>query len=151
MAIEDSSVTEFPVSFVHEGLGAGVPRKILRSLIGQTVTSACFVLAAHPNVALVGQSMKALIQSLSKSRSLVGDVREWAVFAPDFAYLYALRDATDLLRRRMVPLRHFVSRNDDLLRASNSLKDLVEDPEIAALLDKFIAVEKERIEAVEAT
>jgi hypothetical protein len=137
------------VSFVREGAGVGIPRKVLRTLIGQTVTSACFVLAAHPDVPLIMQSMSALIRSLSESKEMVGDVKDWKDFAPDFAYLFALRDTIGDLRTRLVPAKHFVARSEALLRASALLKNLVSDPEIAAFLDKFIAVEKERIEAVE--
>lgn len=149
IAIEESAVTEYPVSFVREGLGVGIPRKILRSLIGQTITSACFVLAAHPEVPLVTQSMSALIASLSDSKEMVRDVKDWEAFAPDFTYLFALRDAIGEVRNRLVPGKFFLARNDALVRASNVLKGLVADPEIAAFLDKFIEVEKERIEAVE--
>lgn len=149
IAIEDSSVTEYPVSFIREGSGAGLPRKFLRSLIGQTVTSACFVMAAHPDVPLVTQSMTALIRSLSESKQMVADVREWKDFAPDFAYLFALREALSELRTRMVPARHFLARSESLLSASTQLKAVVTDPEIAAFLDRFIANEKARIEAVE--
>ncbi len=149
IAIEDSSVTEYPVSFVREGVGVGLPRRILRTLIGQTITSACFVLAAHPDVPLVTQSMSALIRSLSDSKGMVADVRNWTDFAPDFAYLFALRDAISDLRARLVPAKYFVARSEALLRASDVLKGLVTDPELSEFLDKFIAVEKERIEAVE--
>lgn len=150
IAIEDSAVTEFPASFVREGVGAGVHRKILRSLIGQTTTSACFVLAAHFDVPLVTQSLMALIQSLANSKHLVREVRDWKAFAPDFAYLFSLRNAVDQMQTDLVPARHFVSRNADLLRATDLLKAVVQDPDLGALLDKFIEVEKERIEAVEA-
>ena len=149
IAIEESTVTEYPVSFVREGAGVGIPRKVLRTLIGQTVTSACFVLAAHPEVPLVTQSMSALISSLSDSKEMVADVRSWKDFAPDFAYLFALRDTIGELRARLVPAKYFVARSEALLRASTLLKSIVTDPEIAEFLDKFIAVEKERIEAVE--
>jgi CRP-like cAMP-binding protein len=149
IAIEESVVTEYPVSFVREGAGVGLPRKVLRTLIGQTVTSACFVLAAHPDVPLVMQSMSALIRSLSESKQMVSDVKNWKDFAPDFAYLFALRDAIGDLRTRLVPAKYFVARSESLLRASALLKTLVADADIATFLDKFIAVEKERIEAVE--
>ena len=85
IAIEESSVTEYPVSFVREGVGVGLPRKVLRTLIGQTITSACFILAAHPNAPLVTQSMTALIRSLSDSKEMVADVKNWTDFAPDFS------------------------------------------------------------------
>lgn len=150
IAIEDSVVTEYPVSFVREGAGVGIPRKVLRTLIAQTVTSACFVLAANPDVPLVMQSMSALIRSLSESKGMVADVKNWEDFAPDFRYLISLRDVIGDLRARMVPAKYFVSRSESLLRASALLKTLVADPDIASFLDKFIAVEKERIEAVEA-
>jgi CRP-like cAMP-binding protein len=149
IALEESTVTEYPVTFVREGAGVGIPRKVLRTLIGQTVTSACFVLAAHPHVPLVTQSMSALIKSLSDSKEMVRDVKNWEDFAPDFAYLFALRDTIGELRARMVPARHFVARNEALLRASAMLKTIVTDPEIADFLDKFIALERQRIEAVE--
>lgn len=149
IAIQESSVTEYPVSFVREGLGVGLPKKVLRTLIGQTITSACFVLAAHPNVPLVTQSMSALIQSLSDSKGMVADIKNWTDFAPDFAYLFALRDSISDLRARLVPAKYFVARSEALLRASDVLKGIVTDPELASFLDRFIAVEKERIEAVE--
>lgn len=149
IAIEESAVTEYPVSFVREGAGVGIPRKVLRTLIGQTVTSACFVLAAHPDVPLVTQSMSALISSLSASKEMVADVKSWKDFAPDFAYLFALRDTIGELRTRLVPAKYFLARSEALLRASALLKSIVTDPEIAEFLDKFIDVEKERIEAVE--
>jgi CRP-like cAMP-binding protein len=149
IAIEDSSVTEYPVSFVREGLGVGLPRKVLRTLIGQTITSACFILASRPNVPLVTQSMSALIQSLSESKEMVAEVKNWTDFAPDFAYLFALRDAITDLRHRLVPAKYFVARSEALLRASDALKGLVADPEIKEFLDRFIEVERERIEAVE--
>ncbi len=148
IAIEESSVTEYPVSFVREGMGVGLPRKILRTLIGQTITSACFILAAHPDAPLVTQSMGALIRSLSDSREMVAEVRNWADFAPDFAYLFALRDVVGEFRSRLVPAKYFLARSEALLRASDVIKGLVTDPELAEFLDKFIAVEKERIEAV---
>ena len=149
IAIQESQVTEYPVSFIREGVGVGIPRKVLRTLIGQTITSACFVLAAHPDEPLVTQSMSALIRSLLDAKHLVHEVRSWTDFAPDFAYLFALRDAIGDLRTRMVPAKYFVARNEALLRASGVLKGLVADPDLAAFLDKFIEVEKERIEAVE--
>ena len=149
IAIEESTVTEYPVSFVREGVGVGLPRKVLRTLIGQTITSACFILAAHPNHALVNQSMTALIQSLSASKGMVADVKNWSDFAPDFSYLFALRDSIGELRARLVPAKYFLARSEALLRASTVLKGIVTDPEIAAFLDKFIEVEKARIEAVE--
>jgi hypothetical protein len=93
--------------------------------------------------------MSALIRSLSESKDLVHEVKSWAEFAPDFAYLFALRDAIGDLRSRLVPAKYFVARNEALLRASSVLKGLVTDPDLAAFLDKFIEVEKERIEAVE--
>ena len=149
IAIEESSVTEYPVSFVREGLGVGLPRKVLRTLIGQTITSACFILAAHPAVPLVTQSMGALIRSLSESKGMIADVHNWNDFAPDFAYLFALRDSISDLRGRLVPAKYFLARSEALLRASDALKQLVSDPELAEFLDNFMAVEKERIEAVE--
>jgi CRP-like cAMP-binding protein len=149
IAIEESSITEYPVSFVREGVGVGMPRKVLRTLIGQTITSACFILAAHPDARLVTQSMTALIQSLSASKEMVQEVSTWAEFAPDFNYLFALRDSVGDLRARLVPAKYFVARNEALLRASTVLKGIVTDPELARFLDKFIEVEKARIEAVE--
>ncbi len=149
IAVQESTVTEYPVTFVREGLGVGIPRKILRTLIGQTVTAACFVLAAHPNEKLVTQSMSALIQSLSDSKDVVRDVKDWKEFAPDFVYLFALRDVISDLRARLVPAKYFVSGSDALLRASSVLKGIVTDPEVVTFLDKFIEVEKERIQAVE--
>ena len=149
IAIEESVVTEYHVSFVRDGMGVGIPRKVLRTLIGQTITSACFVLAAHPDVPLVTQSMSALISSLSDSKEMVRDVKDWEAFAPHFAFLFALRDSIGELRNRLVPAKYFIARSDALLRASDVLRGLVSDPEIAEFLDKFIEVEKERIEAVE--
>jgi CRP-like cAMP-binding protein len=150
IAIEESSVTEYPVSFVRETLGAGIPRKVLRALIGQTITSACFIMAAHPEAPMVTQSMSALIQSLSASSAMVAEVSRWEDFMADFAYLFALRDSIGDLRGRLVPAKYFVARSDALLRASTVIRDLVTDPEMTQFLDKFIGVEKERIEAVEA-
>lgn len=149
IAVQESTVTEYPVSFVREGLGVGIPRKVLRSLIGQTITSACFVLTAHSDVPLVTKSMSALISSLSDSKEMVRDVRDWEAFAPHFTYLFALRDSIGELRDRLVPAKYFFARNDALLQASDVLKKLVADPEIAEFLDKFIELERERIEAVE--
>jgi CRP-like cAMP-binding protein len=149
IAIEESAVTEYPVSFVRAGMGFGLPRKVLRTLIGQTITSACFVLAAHPDVPLVTQSMSALISSLSDSKEMVREVKDWEAFVPDFTYLFALRDAIGEIRDRLVPAKYFFARSEALLRASDILRGLVSDPEIAEFLDKFIEVEKERIEAVE--
>lgn len=149
IAIEESAVTEYPVSFVREGVGVGIPRKVLRTLIGQTITSACFILAAHPNHPLATQSMTALIRSLSDSKEMVAEVRDWADFAPDFNYLFALRDSIGELRGRLVPAKYFVARSEALLRASTVLKGIVTDPELAEFLDRFIEVEKARIEAVE--
>lgn len=149
IAIEESSVTEYPVSFVRDGVGVGIPRKVLRTLIGQTITSACFILAAHPSSPLVTQSMSALIRSLSESKGMVADVKNWTDFAPDFSFLFALRDSVGELRARLVPAKYFVARSEALLRASTVLKGIVTDPEIAAFLDRFIEVEKARIEAVE--
>lgn len=84
---------------------------------------------------------------------MVADVKNWTDFAPDFApdfaYLFALRDSISELRGRLVPAKYFVARSEALLRASAVLKGIVTDPEIATFLDKFIEVEKERIEAVE--
>ena len=80
---------------------------------------------------------------------MVADVKNWTDFAPDFAYLFALRDSISELRGRLVPAKYFVARSEALLLASAVLKGIVTDPEIAAFLDKFIEVEKERIEAVE--
>lgn len=149
VAIVPSIVTEYPVSFVREGVGAGVPRRVLRTLIGHTITSACFILAAHPDAPLITKSMTALIRSLAESKAMVADVRSWEDFSTDFPYLAALRDAIDGMRARVVPVEFFVTRSEALLHASANLKRLVEDPEIAAFIDKFIAVEKQRIEAVE--
>jgi len=150
IAVQESVVTEYPVSFVREGLGVGIPRKVLRTLIGQTITSACFVLTAHSDVPLVTQSMSALIDSLSDSKDMVKEVKDWEAFAPDFAYLFALRDAIGELRDRLVPAKYFFARSEELLRASDVLKKLIKDPELAEFLDKFIELERERIEAVEA-
>ncbi|MBK5257122.1 MAG: cyclic nucleotide-binding domain-containing protein [Vicinamibacteria bacterium] len=149
IALQPSIVTEYPVSFVQESVGAGLPRRILRTLIGQTITNACFVLAAHPDVPLITKSMSALIHNLAESKSMVGNVRSWEAFSTDFAYLFSLRDAVGDVRTRMVPIAFFVTRSEALLEASANLKRLVGDPEIAKFLDSFIAVEKERIEAVE--
>ena len=149
IAIEESSVTEYPVSFVRDGVGVGIPRKVLRTLIGQTITSACFILAAHPNAPLVTQSMTALIQSLSDSKEMVADVKDWTDFAPDFSYLFALRDSIGELRD--APRAREVLRGPERSAASglHGLKGIVTDPELADFLDKFIEVEKARIEAVE--
>ena len=137
------------MSFVRESVGAGLPRRVLRTLIGQTITSACFVLAAHPDTPLITRSMSALIHSLAESKTMVSDVRNWPEFSTDFAYLFALRDAVSSIRTSVVPVAFFVTRNDALLQASANLKRLVSDPEIQTFLDKFIEVERERIEAVE--
>ena len=149
IALQPSVVTEYPVGFVRESIGAGLPRRILRTLIGQTITNACFVLAAHPDVPLITKSMSALIHSLAASKSMIADVRDWEAFSTDFAYLFSVRDAVGDVRARMVPVEFFVTRSEALLDASASLKRLVTDPDIARFLDKFIEVERERIEAVE--
>ncbi len=145
---EESSVTEYPVSFVRDGLGAGLPRKVLRTLIGQTVTSACFVLAAHLDVPLVTQSMSALIRSLCESKGMVADVRERKGFLPTFSICSCCATPSGVAHR-LVPAKYFLARSEAPLRDSTALKTIVSDPEIAAFIDKFIAVEKERIEAVE--
>jgi len=149
IAIEESSVTEYPVRFVRETLGAGVPKKVLRTLVGQTITSACFILAAHPGVPMVTQSMGALIQSLSDSEGMVAELKSWDDFMADFRYLFALRDSVGDLRTRLVPAKYFVTRSEALLGASAVLKDLVGDPEVAQFLDEFVDAERQRIEAVE--
>lgn len=149
IALEPSIVTEYPVSFVQESVGAGLPRRILRTLIGQTITSACFVLAANPDAPLITKSMSALIHSLAESKTMVADVRSWEAFSVDFAYLFSMRDAIGDIRARLVPVAFFVTRSEALLQASANLKRLVEDPDIASFLEKFIEAERERIEVVE--
>ena len=149
IALGPTTVTEYPVSFVRESIGVGLPRRILRTLIGHTITSACFIMAAHPEIRLITKSMSALIHNLAESKAMISDVRDWDEFSADFAYLAALRDAVDQMRSRLVPVEFFITRSESLLRASANLKRLVADPDIAAFIDKFIAVEKQRIEVVE--
>ena len=141
VAVEPSTVSEYPIAVVRDAFGVGTPRLILRTLFGQICRNALLVLAARRDGDTGSEILTALLESLSRRERSFNAITGWDDFLAAFRILYQLREASDRLRRELTPPSPLG--DADLLRAAQVMRRLFSAPESVDYLRHFLEAERE--------
>jgi hypothetical protein len=142
VALEPSTVSEYPIAVVKDAFGVGTPRLILRTLFGQICRNVLLVIAALPEGGTGPQILTGLLESLSARERTFHGITGWDDFLSAFRVLYELRDASDAMRRALTtpgPLGE-----DELERAVRVMKRTFSAPESIEYLRHFLEAERQR-------
>lgn len=146
MALEDDTViTEYPAGMVKQALDLGkneVGTRILNTLLGQTSRNCLLMMHAHRDRPIVAGPVRGLLQGLAECVKEVPRISNWKEFLVAFRFLFRLRDDSAAMRSMLSPRVDA----DDLLKASELVKQMFAGHDIASLLDDFISAEKEKDE-----
>src|SRR6185436_16353603 len=88
-------VAEYPAAMVKEAFGVGIPRLVLRTLCGQICRNSLLVMAAHPELPAVKDSLMSLIQGMGQCEKHARKIASWHEFLVTFRLLYHLREGSD--------------------------------------------------------
>jgi len=144
-ALEDgTAVTEYAPSLVKDAFGAGVPRLVLRMPCGQICRNALLTMAAHSESAPVESLLRGLIEATQRCERQIRDVADWEHFMIAFRVLYNLRDASGAILSALVPDAGAEEDSRNIVRASQTMKELFKTSDIEGLLEDFLEAEKLR-------
>jgi hypothetical protein len=142
VAVEASSVSEYPIAVVKDAFGVGTPRLILRTLFGQICRNSLLVIVQQPARDVGPQILTALLQSLASQERTFQAIAGWDDFLVAFRVLYELRDASDALRRELTssgPLP-----DEALERAAHVMRTVFSAPDSIEYVRHFLEAEQQR-------
>lgn len=142
VAVEATTVSEYPIDVVKDAFGVGTPRLILRTLFGQICRNLLLVIATLPEGETGPEILTGLLGSLSARERTFQAIRGWDDFLSAFRILYELRDASDAMRRALTPAGPLA--DEQMARAVRVMTATFSAPESIDYLRHFLEAERQR-------
>jgi CRP-like cAMP-binding protein len=139
---DDTVVVEHPVASLPTAMDAGVPRLVLRTLVGQIGRNYLLAAASSPGNALIEATVAGSLEALARASGSLEEVRTWDEFLAAFRFLYRLREGSDGLRASIGPSRFSAGATFALLER---LRPVLGASALAADLERFVRAEAARL------
>jgi CRP-like cAMP-binding protein len=140
---DDTVVVEHPVTALRGTMEAGVPRLILRTLIGQVARNQIIAASACPGNPVVESMVAGSLEALSRTAGRLEEVKAYEDFQAAFRYLFHLRDGSDRLRTAFEAAKDFSAAGT--LALLERLRPVIGTSVLADDLERFLRAEASRL------